>query len=304
MDSPFFSIIIPTYNRAKFIQKTIESVLNQDFRDFELIIIDNKSTDTTKQIILSFDDARLKFFENDKNYERCYSRNKGIICSKGRYLLFLDSDDYIESKHLSNWFEVISDSFKKHAFFISNKKIESKEGISSGADFDLHNGFNLHFFLRNVVLPGQVCIDSSIIKKYRFNTDYLIFEDTALWLIISKKHTPIFFNFNSYVYCLHDSNSVDWKINNYGQRRYKSLVYFKKNNPDLVELISYDSINQEISNAFFTIAKYFIFNSKILTAIFYLLRSIIFYPKGKQFKHKIFILFNLFTPFKRNEYMK
>lgn len=304
MDSPFFSIIIPTYNRSKFIQTTVESVLNQTFKNFELIIIDNKSTDTTKQIILTFHDTRIKFFENDKNYERCYSRNKGIICSKGQYLLFLDSDDYIESSHLSNWFEAISFSLKKDSFFISNKKIESKEGISLGADFDLHNGFNLHFFLKNVVLPGQVCIHSSIIKNYRFNTDYLIFEDTALWLLISKNHTPIFFNFNSYVYCLHDSNSVDWKINNYGQRRYKSLVYFKKNNPDLVELISYDLINQEISNALFTVAKYFIFNSKILNAIFYLLRSIIAYPKGKQFKHKIFILFNLFTPFKRNEYMK
>lgn len=304
MDSPFFSIIIPTYNRAKFIQKTIESVLNQTFKDFELIVVDNKSTDTTKQIILSFHDARLIFFENDKNYERCYSRNKGIIRSKGSYLLFLDSDDYIESNHLSNWFDVISSSLKKDSFFISNKKIESREGISLGTDFDLYNGFNLHFFLRNVVLPGQVCIHSSIIKKYSFNIDYLIFEDTALWLIISKNHTPIFFNFKSYVYCLHDSNSVDWKINNYGKRRYKSLVNFKKDNSELVEIISFDFINQEISNALFTVAKYFIFNSKIHFAIFYLIRSIVANPYDKQLKHKIFILFNLFNPFKRNEYMK
>jgi glycosyltransferase involved in cell wall biosynthesis len=304
MDSPFFSVIIPTYNRGKFIQRTIESVLNQYFKNFELIIVDNKSTDNTKQIILSFNDERIKFIENDNNYERCYSRNVGIINSKGNYLLFLDSDDYIESNHLSNWFFNISSTLIRDSFFISNKKIETKEGIILGTDFDLNNEIKTHFFLINVVLPGQVCIHSSIIKKYRFNTEYLIFEDTALWLILSKDHTPFFFNFNSYVYCIHDSNSVDWKINNYGKRRYKSLVNFKKNNPELVELISHNFMNQEISNALFTVAKYFIFKSKLFYAFCYLLRSIITYPAGNQLKHKIFILISLFIPYKRNEYMK
>ena len=92
----FFSIIIPTYNRADLISKTIDSVLAQTFRDFEIIVVDNKSTDNTVEVLapyISREDIRL--FVQDKNYERARSRNKGFKEAKGQFVTLLDSDDVL-----------------------------------------------------------------------------------------------------------------------------------------------------------------------------------------------------------------
>ncbi len=96
MRSPFFSVIIPTYNRAGLISKTIDSVLNQTFRDFEIIIIDNKSTDNTVEILQPYlKNSSIRLFVQDKNYERARSRNKGFEEANGEFVTLLDSDDVL-----------------------------------------------------------------------------------------------------------------------------------------------------------------------------------------------------------------
>jgi len=92
IQSPFFSVIIPTYNREHFLKIAIESVLNQIFQDFELIVIDDGSTDCTKDLIKSYEDRRLKYI-CQKNHGVAHARNKGIENSVGRFIAFLDSDD-------------------------------------------------------------------------------------------------------------------------------------------------------------------------------------------------------------------
>ena len=94
-----FSIIVPTYNREKYINRCIDSVLNQEYTDLELIIIDDGSTDNTENIISKYDDKRIKYFKNT-NHGIGYSRNFGIDKSTGDYIFFLDSDDYIEEDML------------------------------------------------------------------------------------------------------------------------------------------------------------------------------------------------------------
>jgi glycosyltransferase involved in cell wall biosynthesis len=93
MKSPFFSIILPTYNRASFISKAIESVIDQLYNKWELIILDDGSTDNTKEIVLSFNDDRIRYIYQE-NKERSAARNNGIRNAKGEYICFLDSDDY------------------------------------------------------------------------------------------------------------------------------------------------------------------------------------------------------------------
>lgn len=91
--NPTVSIIIPTYNRAHLITRSIKSVLNQTFQDFEVIIIDDASTDDTENVIKNFKDLRIKYVKNEINKGAGASRNKGIKCSIGEYLAFQDSDD-------------------------------------------------------------------------------------------------------------------------------------------------------------------------------------------------------------------
>lgn len=90
--SPLFSVIIPTYNRANFLKRAIDSVLVQTFKDFELIIVDDGSTDNTKELINLYSDSRIKYIYK-KNGGLNSARNKGLENANGRYIAFCDSDD-------------------------------------------------------------------------------------------------------------------------------------------------------------------------------------------------------------------
>lgn len=94
MQNPKISIVIPTFNRAHLIKKAIESVLSQTFEDFEIIIVDDGSTDNTSEIINNLQDERINYIKLEKNSGSCAARNKGIKISKGEWIAFLDSDDF------------------------------------------------------------------------------------------------------------------------------------------------------------------------------------------------------------------
>jgi glycosyltransferase involved in cell wall biosynthesis len=90
---PKVSVIIPTHNRAEFLRSAITSVLNQTFQDFEIIIIDDVSKDHTREVIASFNDARIKVIRNQISKGAAGARNIGIMNSNGEYVAFLDDDD-------------------------------------------------------------------------------------------------------------------------------------------------------------------------------------------------------------------
>lgn len=87
------SIIMPSYNTAPYIKETIESVLAQSYRNWELLIVDDCSGDNTDEIINLFHDPRIQYFKNDQNSGAAVSRNRALREAKGRFIAFLDSDD-------------------------------------------------------------------------------------------------------------------------------------------------------------------------------------------------------------------
>jgi glycosyltransferase involved in cell wall biosynthesis len=94
---PKVSVIIPTYNRADFIGEAIQSILDQTFQDFEIIVVDDGSTDNTHEIIEKFNEPRIKYvFQENRGV--CEARNTGIKNSRGEYITFLDSDDVLYEK--------------------------------------------------------------------------------------------------------------------------------------------------------------------------------------------------------------
>ena len=127
----FYSIVLPTYNRADFIERAINSVLNQTFVDWELIIVDDGSTDDTKAIVDKYTqlDQRIKYYYQ-KNQERCIARNNGIDKASGDFICFLDSDDYFLEKHLELFYNTIISHNKNDAIYISNCKVDL-DGIIS-----------------------------------------------------------------------------------------------------------------------------------------------------------------------------
>ena len=105
---PFFSIVIPTYNRSHLILKTIESVQKQSFRNFEIIVVDDHSTDNTVEVLTPLIESKaIKFILHEANFERAASRNTGIKHASGSFVTFLDSDDIIYQDNLKDAFEFI-----------------------------------------------------------------------------------------------------------------------------------------------------------------------------------------------------
>lgn len=93
------SIIIPTYNRAKLIKKSVDSILNQTYDNIEVIVVDDCSTDNTKEVIKKIKDERVKYIKLKKNSGACVARNTGIKAATGKYISFNDSDDeYMSTK--------------------------------------------------------------------------------------------------------------------------------------------------------------------------------------------------------------
>ena len=128
MSSPFFSIVIPTYNRQDFILKTIGSVLNQTFKDFEIIVVDKCSTDDTEDLLTPLiQSGAIRYIKHDRNYERAASRNTGMKNAHGRFLTFLDSDDILYPNNLETAYHFIK-SHPNAKFFHSLYELIDTEG--------------------------------------------------------------------------------------------------------------------------------------------------------------------------------
>ncbi|MCK4820738.1 glycosyltransferase family 2 protein [bacterium] len=106
MASPFFTVVIPTYNRSSMLKRAIESVLNQTFEDFEIIVVDDHSTDDTSSVARSFSDPRIQYFMNNGTKGACGARNAGIFSAKGKWVAFLDDDDVWLPNKLEHQYEM------------------------------------------------------------------------------------------------------------------------------------------------------------------------------------------------------
>ena len=128
-NSPKVSIILPTYNRAHIIEKAIQSVLNQTYQDFEIIIIDDGSKDDTKKIIRGFQekDNRIKYIRFEENKGAAAARNAGIKMSKGEYITFQDSDDEWLPEKLEKQMKIIETSSENIVVYCGFWRIDGDE---------------------------------------------------------------------------------------------------------------------------------------------------------------------------------
>lgn len=136
------SVIIPTYNRAKSIGRAIKSVLNQTYQDFEIIVVDDGSTDNTEQIAKSFDNDRIKYIKYEKNNGASVARNAGIRTSKRQFIAFQDSDDEWLPEKLEKQMKIFEEASpkigivytgfwrikNKRKVYIPSRQIKKKEG--------------------------------------------------------------------------------------------------------------------------------------------------------------------------------
>ena len=185
---PFFSIILPTYNRASFLTRSIGSVIEQSFQDWELIIIDDGSTDHTKEVVNSFNDNRIKYFYQE-NSERSAARNKGINQANSDWVCFLDSDDEYLPEHLEVIYKCLM-SKDSARFILTGSVIKNKNSQIKHPLINMDANVLVEIATK-FVLMNSICIDRRILEQERFNVRYKIWEDTHLWLRIAAQY-PVY----------------------------------------------------------------------------------------------------------------
>ena len=194
---PVISVVIPVYNKEKFIENTIYSVLNQTLSDFELIIVDDSSTDQSLSIIDSINDKRIKTY-SIKNSGVSKSRNYGVEKSSSNLIAFLDADDLWKNNHLEQLYKLYLEnpncgmyamSYMKNINFKSYKK--SYFGLSN------FSGILENFFTSSsvdcIASSSSVMIPLNVFKKINgFNENLKKREDTALWIKIALNYKIAF----------------------------------------------------------------------------------------------------------------
>ena len=186
MNSPMISVIMPVYNGEKYLIEAIESILNQTYKDFEFIILNDGSTDKTEEIILSYQDPRIVYVKNDENLQIVETLNKGIELAKGKYIARMDADDI----SLPDRFEKQINIFKKQSYigavFATVILIDTTGEILQNWEADQncieHTQFAKILPKMNCFAHPSLMIDASLLKEYQYNVFPKYAEDYNLWL--------------------------------------------------------------------------------------------------------------------------
>lgn len=176
------SIILPTYNNEKTIFYSIKSILSQSYRNFELIIINDSSTDKTKQIIHSFNDSRIIYMENEKNIGATKSIIRGIEIAKRDYIARMDGDDIAIPERLEIQLNYLTanpdiDLVASNIILFTNNKVIGSSNLK------LYNSNNINFYMRTVGLPHVTWMTKNeFFRNFEYNPSIRVAQDQDLLL--------------------------------------------------------------------------------------------------------------------------
>lgn len=269
--SCYFSIITPTYNRARLLKEAAESVLSQTFSDFEFIIVDDASTDDTETLVSSFKDPRIKYIRNTENLERGASRNKGILTATGKYICFLDSDDYFSADHLSTFHQWIEKETRVPALLYSNSSNITDEGYTEKRNAPEPEGNLFDYILIHTFNPSRTCIHRYILKEFVFDETISGLEDLDLWLRIATKYPVINIPVYTSFYRVHKESYTSGDSFRYVKELKNFKIIFSK--PELKDRLSSTARNRLLSMCHFHLAQMEAENKQWLTMYIHILKS-------------------------------
>lgn len=215
---PFFSVIIPLFNKGQYLENTLKSVLNQSFQDFEVIIVNDGSTDNGPEIVSKFDDSRINLI-NQINKGVSAARNRGILEAKSEFIALLDADDIWYGNHLSELKKQIN-LFPEAGLYCNNYKVFYQRNISRPAKFNFT--FNNEcliikdFFKASIINP--IAWTSAVgFSKEKFNQigqfdlSLKTAQDLDLWIRLALKYEVSFNPLITMEYKLFVDNSLSKK---------------------------------------------------------------------------------------------
>ncbi len=286
--NPKVSVVIPTYNRAHLIGRAIESVLNQTYQDFELIIIDDCSIDNTDDVIKEFQkkDNRIIYLKHDKNKGGSAARNTGIKTSRGEYIAFLDSDDEWLPEKLEkqiNVFKKLSDNIG--LVYSGYYEVLEQNGEVLSKIIPIFKGDIYKNILKSNILGSptplirKICFE----KAGLFDETLLSCQDWDLWIRIAKYYKFDFLKETLAKYYIH-GNQISTNINN---KILSREIILKKYYLDLLKNF------QAIGFHYNHLGVLYSLDGEINKARKYFLNSIKFIPfKRSNYFHLLFSLLN------------
>lgn len=180
------SVITPAYNSAKYIGECIESVLNQTYSNWELIIVNDKSTDNSQAIIEAYveKDPRIKLLNQEKNMGVSAARNKALEGSKGRFVAFLDSDDVWDSRKLERQLEFMIRN--NYGFTFTSYEIMSDKLVSKKKVIRVPQKVDYNQYLKNTIIGNStVIMDTKLLGRISVEDGHL--EDVLTWMKYLRK---------------------------------------------------------------------------------------------------------------------
>ena len=227
------SVIVTTYNRPDLVKKTILSILNQTFIDFELIVVDNYSDYNFFGLIEEINDERIRAFQNKNNGIISINRNFAMDIAKNDFIAFCDDDDIWENNKLQVQVNFIyENNLQKEKFVLYSNCLEVHPTLEKITEKKNIKDIN-DFILGNQIIFSSSMI-SNILLKERFNEDlaFIAVEDYLFWMNLKLKNYEFFLITNSLLTIKIDKTSMS--LNNYGMNHIRSIkaiinIYRKKN---------------------------------------------------------------------------
>lgn len=193
MKSPFFSVVIPLYNKEETISETIHSVLSQTFDNFEVIVVNDGSRDNGPSVVGKIQDRRI-IMVHQENAGVSAARNKGTEIALGEYIAFLDGDDKWEKNHLEELYTLITEYSAQASVFVTNFVRRFPDGEVYVNRRDIKKGIVQNYFKAtikaNVIHTSCVCIEKKVLLSIQgFNVNYSMGEDLDLWYRLARKYS-------------------------------------------------------------------------------------------------------------------
>lgn len=180
MSTPFISIVIPLYNKALYIEKTLKSVLNQTYNDYEILIVDDGSTDNGVELIKNnYKCSKIRIIQKD-NGGPSSARNRGVVESRGEWIVFLDADDQLLPSALSVFSSLITEN-KGIEYFVCNYYLAQDGKAQLFTNTKRKGIVKKPFYLESLrelsERPGSSVIKRELLLKHPFNEKFRRFED-------------------------------------------------------------------------------------------------------------------------------
>ncbi len=246
-----FSIIIPTYNRATFIAKTLESVINQTYTNWEIIIVDDGSKDDTFKVVKPFVEQwnnKIHYFYQE-NGERAKARNKGMQEAKGNYITFLDSDDVLYENYLQEGMNIIQKHQNPPFVHIGYEIIDTKTKKSSHQVNFLKDDDIDCLITGNPLSCMGIFLEKNLVTKFQFqeNRELAGSEDWELWVRImanvgikvSNKICASLINHESRSVLNHSEEKLEIRKNLFFQYAFEDEAVQKKFKKSYKKMVAY-----------------------------------------------------------------